>query len=182
MIRYFLAKGDRAGNAVIIDGLESVTCANPPPCVEIATLYMQTYCSACHQRGFISPRGPRWPGTGPNGKEWALSGDVNICGCNPPPVFYAERDMRMTFTADQAAKLAGKPFAPLAMKQPPGIYNEQFILRDASGSVLADVYYTVRLPSGELRHGLTDSLGKTDRHETDGSHSIHFYLGHRQRI
>lgn len=29
MIRYFLARGDRAGSAVIIEGLDSVSCSNP---------------------------------------------------------------------------------------------------------------------------------------------------------
>jgi hypothetical protein len=44
MIRYFLAKGDRAGSATITEGLEGVTCSNPPPRVQIATLYMKTHC------------------------------------------------------------------------------------------------------------------------------------------
>jgi hypothetical protein len=105
MIRYFLAKGDRAGSAVIVEGLSDCSCSNPPPRVEIATLYMKTYCKACKREGFVAPKGPRWPGTASNGKQWALSGDVNVCGCNPPPVFYAERGMKMTFTAKQAETL-----------------------------------------------------------------------------
>ncbi len=108
MIRYFLARGDRAGSAVITEGLEHVICSNPPPAVNIATLYMKTYCTACNQEGFVAPRGPRRPGTAPNGKQWALSGDINVCGCNPPPVFYAERGMSVTFTAEEAAS----PVAP----------------------------------------------------------------------
>ncbi|RQS22550.1 hypothetical protein [Burkholderia sp. Bp8998] len=103
MIRFFLAKGDRGGSATITEGLEHVTCSNPPPRVHIATLYMKTYCVACKQEGYIAPEGPRWLGTGPNGKPWALSGDVNVCGCNPAPVFYAERSMSMSFTAREAA-------------------------------------------------------------------------------
>ncbi|WP_296650109.1 hypothetical protein [Paraburkholderia sp.] len=110
MIRYFLARGDHAGSAVITEGLDSVTCSNPPPRVNIATLYMKTHCTACKQEGFIAPKGPRWPGTGPNGQQWALSGDINVCGCNPPPVFYAERGMSMTFTAEEAAALVA-PYA-----------------------------------------------------------------------
>ncbi|MGN7982950.1 hypothetical protein [Burkholderia sp. 22313] len=105
MIRYFLAEGDQGGSAMITEGLEHVTCSNPPPLVHIATLSMKTYCAACKQEGFIAPQGPRWPGTGPNGKPWALSGDINVCGCNPPPVFYAERGMSMSFTAEEAATL-----------------------------------------------------------------------------
>ncbi|WP_240702446.1 hypothetical protein [Trinickia terrae] len=121
MIRYFLARGDRAGNAVIIDGLPNITCSNPPPRVEIATLYMKTYCTACKREGFIAPKGPRLPGTAPNGEQWALSGDINVCGCNPPPVFYAERGMKMTFTAEQVATLIAPPTStrPAATVSPP---------------------------------------------------------------
>ncbi|WP_232443652.1 hypothetical protein [Burkholderia ubonensis] len=114
MIRYFLARGDRGGSATITEGLERVTCSNPPPRVHIATLYMKTYCTACKQEGFIAPKGPRLPGTGPNGKPWALSGDINVCGCNPPPVFHAERGMKMIVTSQEAATLAGGSSASAA--------------------------------------------------------------------
>ncbi len=107
MIRYFLAEGDRAGPATIIEGLPDTVYAVSRPAVHIATLEMRTYCTACKSQGYIAPRGPRWPGTASNGKGWALSGDINICGCNPPPVFYAERTMTMTFTAEEAAQLTG---------------------------------------------------------------------------
>lgn len=43
-----------------------------------------------------------------------------------------------------------------------------------------DTYYTARMPSGEFRHGVTDSRGRTERHETDAARSIEIYLGHRQ--
>lgn len=108
MIRYFLAQGDRAGSAVIIEGLKTVTCSHPPPSVQIATIGMRTYCAACKKEGFIAPRGPRRPGTAANGKEWALSGDINICDCNPPPTFYAERGMMVTFTAEEVAQFSGR--------------------------------------------------------------------------
>jgi hypothetical protein len=108
MIRYFLARGDRAGSAMITDRLEHVMCSNPPPRVQIATLDMKTYCTACKREGYIAPKGARRPGTGPNGKPWALSGDINVCGYNPPPVFYAERGMKMTFTSQEVATLTTK--------------------------------------------------------------------------
>jgi hypothetical protein len=107
MIRYFLAQGDRAGSAAITEGLGNVTCSNPPPRVNIATLYMKTYCTACNKEGYVAPKGPRLPGTGPNGQPWALSGDINVCGCNPPPVFYAVRGMSMVLTSEQVAQSTG---------------------------------------------------------------------------
>lgn len=184
MIRYFLAKGDRGGSAMITDGLDSVTCSNPPPAVQIATVGMETYCTACKQKGFIAPKGPRWPGTGPNGKQWALSGDINICGCNPPPVFYPirERRMSMSFTSEQAAAMVDDGVNAPAQQTQTAQYDEQFVLHDANGRVLCDTYYTVRLPSGSLVHGTTDSAGRTARHVTEGAQSVRIYLGRRESV
>ncbi|NTX28444.1 hypothetical protein HT746_15105 [Burkholderia pyrrocinia] len=179
MIRYFLAKGDRAKNAVIVEGLDAVTCSNPPPSVNIATLDMKTYCAACKREGYIAPLGPRWPGTGPNGKQWALSGDINVCGCNPPPIFYAERGMRMTFTAAQVATLNGrKPGAAhLAPTPSDAAHDEQFVLCDTStGRPLARMRYRVRTTSGQVIEGTTDSAGRTQHITTANAESLRLYL------
>lgn len=132
MIRTFLARGDRGGEAVIIEGLEFVTCSNPPPAVQIATLGMKTWCSACKQAGYIAPRGPRRPGTAPNGKQWALSGDINICGCKPAPVFYParERHMTMSFTAEEAAELMAPPATKVAHTSAPVRHWISFVLKE----------------------------------------------------
>jgi hypothetical protein len=99
MIRYYLAKGDKAGNAVIVEGLSStVYQGEDGRTVELATVYMQTYCHTCNKTGFISPSGPRLAGTAPNGQPPALSGDVNMCDCKPAPVFLAVRHMQQTIT------------------------------------------------------------------------------------
>lgn len=180
MIRYFLGVGDRAGGAVITEGLPSVSCSNPPPCVQISTLYMKTYCTACKREGFIAPKGPRWPGTGPNGKQWALSGDINVCGCNPPPVFHAERGMKMTFTSHETAALMGKAANTSTQETTTGQFDQQFKLLDGNGRALPKTYYSVRMPSGELLHGRTDSQGLTARYRTDGAQRLAVYLGHRE--
>jgi hypothetical protein len=59
-------------------------------------------------------------------------------------------------------------------------YDEQFILKDHRGRALAHIFYTVRLPTGELVHGVTDSVGQTTRYQTDGANRIAVYLGHRE--
>ncbi|HEY1998245.1 hypothetical protein [Paraburkholderia sp.] len=166
MIRYFLARGDRGGSAMITEGLEDVTCSDPPPRVQIATLYMKTYCTACKREGFISPRGPRRAGTGPNGKQWALSGDINICGCNPAPIFYAERGMTMTFTAWEAAALMGKDGATSPEETGAERYDEQFTLTDSTGRPLEGIRYRVRINSAIVLSGITDANGKTQRIST----------------
>lgn len=180
MRRVFLGIGDKAGDAFITEGLPSVTCSNPPPRVHISTLYMKTYCRACKQEGYIAPRGPRHKGTGPNGQQWALSGDVNICGCSPPPVFHAERNMAMILTAEASTGLMAQRAGTTTSSTAQRNYDEQFTLYDRSGRALRDTYYTVRLPSGELRHGVTDSLGRTARYQTDGARRLALYLGHRE--
>ncbi|MCA8002211.1 PAAR domain-containing protein [Burkholderia metallica] len=177
MIRYFLAKGDRAGNAVIIEGLDTVTCSNPPPSVPIATLDMKTYCSACKREGYIAPQGPRWPGTGPNGKQWALSGDINVCGCNPPPIFHAERGMRMIFTAGEAAMLnrrnpdaTGRSFARSV-----AVHDQQFTLLDDTRLPLSNIRYRIVTDTGQIFSGTTDTAGQTRRIVTDASASLKIY-------
>ncbi|AQQ41015.1 MULTISPECIES: hypothetical protein [Burkholderia] len=173
MIRYFLAKGDRAREAVIVEGLDTVTCSDPPPRVHIATLDMKTYCSTCKREGYIAPQGPRWPGTGPNGKQWALSGDINVCGCNPPPVFYAERGMRMTFTAGETATLTGRQ--PDAAKRSFVVHDEQFTLLDDSRRPLASIRYRIVTDAGQIFTGTTDTAGQTHRIATDASATLKIY-------
>ena len=175
MIRYFLARGDHGGSATITEGLEHVTCSNPPPRVHIATLYMKTYCSACQQEGFIAPKGPRWPGTGPNGQPWALSGDINVCGCNPPPIFYAERGMSMTFTAEEIVRLTGEVSARVATARGrTAVYDQQFVIRDRqSRKPIAGVRYWITDRRGDvLTSGVTDTRGHTARVTTQGSESV----------
>ena len=181
MIRYFLAKGARAGEAVIVEGLDTVTCSNPPPTVHIATLDMKTYCSACKREGYIAPQGPRWPGTGPNGKQWALSGDINVGGCNPPPIFYAERGMRMTFTAGEIAALNGrKPGAAhLPFASSDAVHDEQFTLLDDAHRPLVNVRYRIVTDTGQIFAGITDAAGQTHRIATDAAASLKIYTkGH----
>ncbi|MGS0897429.1 hypothetical protein ACVBGC_33680 [Burkholderia stagnalis] len=165
MIRYFLAQGDRGGSATIVEGLPTVTCSNPPPRVHIATLYMKTYCRACGREGYIAPEGPRLPGTATNGQPWALSGDINVCGCNPPPVFYAERGMRMIVGDPQAAvpvrKDRNHAHSTSATNDE---HDEQYVLCDErSGRPLAHVRYRIYTTSGRIVSGVTDSEGNTQR-------------------
>jgi hypothetical protein len=170
MIRYFLAKGDRAGGATIIDGLKQVTCSNPPPRVEIATLGMKTYCTTCKREGFIAPKGPRRKGTAPNGKEWALSGDVNICGCNPAPVFYAERGMMVTLAPHEIEawrQAAGLP----PLEKSVDVYREYaelIVLKDEQGHPVADQRYRITTADGRTFDGVTNGAGETTKVRSDG--------------
>jgi hypothetical protein len=166
MIRIFLARGDRAKSAVITEGFDFVTCSNPPPAVHLATVGMRTYCSACKREGYIAPRGPRWPGTAQNGKQWALSGDVNICACDPAPVFYPsrERHMTMSFTADEVRALMAGDGAAIGRMAERNEYDQHFRLLDQrTREPMPGVAYRIATDDGEVIEGLTDSQGHTRR-------------------
>ncbi|MFM0732858.1 PAAR domain-containing protein [Paraburkholderia sediminicola] len=48
-------------------------------------------CPACHSTGKIQCDGPRLPMTGPDGRRAALSDDLCICQCTPPPKLVASQ-------------------------------------------------------------------------------------------
>jgi hypothetical protein len=124
------------------------------------------------------------------GLDEALDFDIVLCACKTPPRIMAQLageswyDDRET-EAVSLAPVTGAALAALRAASPvpstlTARYDEQFKLTDSSGNPLPDTYYTVRLPSGELAHGITDSSGRTARYATDGACSLEFYLGHRQ--
>lgn len=57
-------------------------------------------------------------------------------------------------------------------------YDEQFLLKDEEGVVLAVMPYTVKLPSGEWIRGVTDDEGRTGRYRTEDAQYIEICLGH----
>ncbi|MGF6937226.1 hypothetical protein OKW41_006388 [Paraburkholderia sp. UCT70] len=61
------------------------------------------------------------------------------------------------------------------------LFDEELTLRDANGSPLADTYYTIEW-RGFLTRGVTDSIGRTQRHKTDGAQAVRIYLGHRASV
>jgi uncharacterized Zn-binding protein involved in type VI secretion len=63
-------------------------------------------------------------------------------------------------------------------KQDEFMYDEQFQLKDENGVILAAMPYTVRLPSGQLIHSVTDDEGHTGRYRTDDADDIEICLGH----
>jgi hypothetical protein len=48
-------------------------------------------CPACSSTGKIQCDGPRLPITGPDRRHEALSDDLCICKCNPPPKLVASQ-------------------------------------------------------------------------------------------
>ncbi|QCP49134.1 hypothetical protein FAZ95_08050 [Trinickia violacea] len=141
----------------------------------------EAYCPACNSTGTItygagvSDR-KRMIDFVNGGRRQAVGGDIVLCKCDAPPriiAVYGRKWMIHDRGEEKPASVAIAPAEGLT-------YDEQFTLTDAAGSALADTWYTVRLPSGELLHGVTDSSGKTARYATDGAHRLALYLGHRE--
>jgi hypothetical protein len=129
------------------------------------------------KEGFIAPRGPRWPGTGPNGKEWALSGDIDVCDCSPSPLFHAERNMTMSFTAEEVAKLMGQSSTGSSSvgNKVPG-YDEQ--VRVVADRVsIAGYPYSIETASGDVYCGRVESLLGSQVTRRTGLSAIFFILG-----
>lgn len=139
----------------------------------------EAWCEACKSFGVVA----EGSGIPDHLRAWderlqakeAVDGDIVLCKCERPPQVIAQYGRLVEYRDFDGNAGVAPPAA-----SSPVSHDEQFTLTDATGNALADTYYTVRLPSGELSHGVTDSSGRTDRYWTDGSCSINFYLGHRQ--
>jgi uncharacterized Zn-binding protein involved in type VI secretion len=53
-------------------------------------------CPACNTTGKIQCDGPRQMMTAPDGRHAALSDDLCICDCHPPPKLIASQNMMST--------------------------------------------------------------------------------------
>lgn len=108
------------------------------------------------------------------GEPYVKDGDRVLCPCGRNIVFAAGSSN--AFYSESKGEATATP-TPQAL-----IYDQQFMLRDSNGRPLSDTYYTVRLPSGELVHGITDNWGRTSRHETTSAQNVRIYLGHKQEV
>lgn len=117
-------------------------------------------------------------GMSEGGRVAVIQGNKVLCPCGKNRVI-AGPDVGCflhieTKAANTAAGSAARAFSET------GQYDEQFTLHDAIGRTLRDTYYTLRLPSGSVVHGVTDHMGRTGRHATEGAQRLRVYLGHRE--
>ncbi len=104
------------------------------------------------------------------GKPVAFAGDMFTCGATLMP------NQRLVGGDKQAG---GNTSSSKAATQQ--IYDHQFVLKDTAGNVMANFAYTMKLPSGEIVHCVTDSAGKTQRHVTDGAQELKIHVGHLEK-
>ena len=119
-----------------------------------------------------------------SGRRQAVGGDKVACKCERMPEIIAVHGCSWMITdnsdANQQANTSRPTTGTAAHAIRAALHDEQFTLIDANGKPLADMYYTVRLPSGELKHGTADSHGRTARYQTNGTQNISIHLGHKQ--
>lgn len=115
-----------------------------------------------------------------SGRRQAVGEDQVICKCPTLPRIIPVHGKRWKVVdADVAAPL---PVMSAPYVHKPVVFDEQFTLIDAYGIPMAGVYYTVKLPSGEVRHGIADALGQTLRFQTQDAQYITVYLGHQDGL
>ncbi len=139
-------------------------------------------CPVCGTVGHIQLM-PPFAGAPVDGVEIALSDDLCICACNPPPRLISSNVGFAThgFSAEELGDPAAAPWLVHAGHDPAEYalpFDEQFLLQDSNGKPLAGVYFSVKLPTGKIVHGTTSSGGLTERYQTEGVAHIEVYLGH----
>ncbi|CAB3802038.1 hypothetical protein LMG28614_05531 [Paraburkholderia ultramafica] len=141
----------------------------------------QAWCGVCKSVGLITKgvpvrKGGRMIDLTGGMQDQAVGGDFVICNCADHPRIIAVYGRSWIIHDRGNAESSRADVTPTQRLK----YDEQFTLTDAAGNALSNTYYTVRMPSGELVHGVTDPSGKTARYETDDAHRLALYIGHRE--
>lgn len=136
-------------------------------------------CPACGAQGVIKCVTPRLIERF-KGKEFALSDDLCICGCNPPPKLIADQQSVCQVIAvasddsaetsmiggarDKAAARAGNAAKPAASHVESATNGDmrplRFVVRE-TGKPHANSPYRLALNGGKVVQGTTDSKGDT---------------------
>jgi uncharacterized Zn-binding protein involved in type VI secretion len=104
---------------------------------------------------------------------------LETCTDTDAMLLHAVEGHRTTCGAVLIAKSAGAYSLAKALNpEKKFIYDEQFLLKDSTGKPLVGMYYTAKLPDGELIHGVTDASGKTERFGSDNVQNIKLHIGH----
>lgn len=181
--RFYIHVGDTTTNAgKVLTGLSTSTWYGIPNAFDGDAVE----CPKCHSIGQIRTVGARISSVGSHGRQQALSGDLCLCRCNPPPRLVASQDSAWTegeagdvVATTRAAATAGAGSgaavafegcwraglpsageADAADGAPPA--DQRFLVRDeATGSPVANRLYRLSYVGG-LVQGRTDAQGYTE--------------------
>lgn len=88
MKRYLILTGDKTtANGTVIATPATIRFANR----DVAHEGDDVQCPACNTTGKVQCDGPRQVMTAPDGRRAALSDDLCICKCDPPPKLVASQ-------------------------------------------------------------------------------------------
>lgn len=155
--RYYIYVGDTTtAGGIVLSGVSTTTWHNRVMAYEDDTIQ----CKACKSVGIIKLDGTRLPFKGPNGKAAALSGDLCICGCHPPPRLVASQTNHWT----EGESIGGGS----SQSQSTG-YDRQIQMTDnLTGVPLANQPYQFE-HNGQVIAGQTDEHGMTQPLHTGDS-------------
>ncbi|NUY35320.1 hypothetical protein F0160_33325 [Paraburkholderia sp. JPY303] len=133
-----------------------------------------------------------------SGAEWTVEEECGVCRITYstyskfPPMpsaqalnvetgeFVPFERVRKLKTGYAMAEALGYAWACNCRERSGNHFDQRFRLRDSDGRALADAFYSVRYPTGELKHGVTDHAGRTARYRTRSGQQLAVYLGHRE--
>ena len=134
-------------------------------------------CPSCGSQGVIKCVMPRLPEAF-DGKQFALSDDLCICGCNPPPKLIADQNFKCQFVTPTSAGLAQdwtvrgsqKPAAPAAAEKagqttaasmPASDLRPLRFIDPITKKPHANRPYRLGFENGKVIQGTTDNKGET---------------------
>lgn len=120
------------------------------------------------------------------GKGVAVAGMKTACGATLVATQFTDT-VEYSTGAGASSSPAASAIAPLSAaaasvasksSMAAQVFDEQYTFVDENKNALYEMPYTVKLPSGELFHGVTDLEGRTKRFNTDGAQQLEVYIGH----
>ncbi|WP_211468346.1 PAAR domain-containing protein [Collimonas silvisoli] len=156
--RYYIQVGDRTTkNGIVTTGRSNNTLDGNPLSFEKDLIE----CPACKTTGYILCVGTRISSKD-NGVEQALSDDLCICKCDPPPRLIASQN---TYSTEGEASAIPATSAwnnePLFHSQS-NQYNERFVVRGTGGIPIPNLYFGIKRSNGSIEYGTTNENGETD--------------------
>lgn len=116
-------------------------------------------CPACHTQGVIQVVPPRLPDRS-NGKEYALSDDLCICKCHPPPKLIASQQFKCQTLAVASAESAEETAARTVSAGMEDLLPMRFVDL-ATGTPYANRPFRLEMRDKSIVTGTTDADGCT---------------------
>jgi uncharacterized Zn-binding protein involved in type VI secretion len=176
MRRYHIRAGATTTAGGVVRASSSFMKVNGAP---LAREGDEVDCPACGTVGIIQVVPPRIPDTF-NGKQYALSDDLCICKCNPPPKLVTDQTFKFQTMAlasaesDEEAAARAARAKPAAAPALSATYDERTRL---IATPIEGVPYYIETMDGRTFSGRTGADGLLPRIDTHGENEYTVYWG-----